>query len=180
MTPRWSWTRTCVAVLGALAIAVVIGVPTGLIPSPFYVRMTPVPWWSYVTWGATAFLSGPLIAIYVRAPGRIPRASGAGALANIGSVLAVGCPVCNKVVVAMLGVSGALSVWAPLQPIIAVTALALLGWALWLRIRPETVCPIAADPPTEAASRSATPDDRAVDPLTASTVAEPRAGSGRA
>lgn len=180
MTPRWSWTRTWIAVLGALITAVVIGVPTGLISSPFYVRMTPAPWWSYVAWGATAILSGPLIATYVQATGRTPRTSGAGALANIGSVLAVGCPVCNKVVVAALGVSGALSVWAPLQPVIAVAALALLGWALWLRVRPETVCPIGAYPPTDVALEAVVPNYPAVAPLTTSTVAEPSTGHERA
>lgn len=180
MTPRWSWTRTFVAVLGTLATAVVIAVPTGLIPTPFYVRMTPAPWWSYVVWGATAVLSGPLIATYVQAPVRAPRASSAGALANIASVLAVGCPVCNKLVVATLGVGGALSIWAPLQPVIAVTALALLGWALWLRLRPERACLIDADSPVEVTSELAVSDNPAVAPLSAAPVAEPRAGSAHA
>lgn len=179
MTPRWSWTRIWVAVLGAILVAVVIGVPTGLIPSPFYIRMTAAPWWSYAVWLATALLSGPLIATYVRAPGHVPRASGAGAMANIGSALAVGCPVCNKLVVAVLGVSGALSVWAPLQPVIAVSALALLAWALWLRLRPQPACPIAAESPITAAYGPA-PHASMAAPPEAATIGDPGAGSSSA
>ena len=35
------------------------------------------------------------------------------------SFLAVGCPVCNQAVVALVGVGGALSWWAPVQPFVA-------------------------------------------------------------
>ena len=61
---------------------------------------------------------------------------------------AVACPVCNKIVVAALGVSGALNVFAPLQPIMAVVSVALLGvtlaWRLRMRARGCTVCAAAA------------------------------------
>jgi len=143
MSPRrLSWAQGLVAAVGALAVAVVVGVPTGLIATPFYTRMTPAPWWSYGVWTATAVLSGLLIATYVRRPFRSNTPSRAGVAANIGSLLAVGCPVCNKVVVAAAGVGGALNVWAALQPIIAATSLVLLGWALRRRLFPRGVCPV--------------------------------------
>jgi hypothetical protein len=93
-------------------------------------------------WIATAVLSGSLIATYVRRPSRSKAPSRAGVAANVGSLLAVGCPVCNKVVVAVAGVGGALNVWAPLQPMIAATSLVLLGWALRRRLVPPGVCPV--------------------------------------
>jgi hypothetical protein len=139
---RSSWVQGLVAAVGTLAVAVVVGVPTGLVATPFYARMTPAPWWSYWVWIATAVLSGLLIATYVRRPFRSKAPSRAGVAANVGSLLAVGCPVCNKVVVAVAGVGGALNVWAPLQPIIAATSLVLLGWALRRRLVPPGVCPV--------------------------------------
>jgi hypothetical protein len=48
------------------------------------------------------------------------------------AVFAVGCPICNKIVVGLLGVSGALGVWAPLQPALAVVSLAVLAAAVVL------------------------------------------------
>jgi hypothetical protein len=50
-------------------------------------------------------------------------------------VLAVGCPICNKIVVLLLGVSGALTIFQPLQPVLALAAMVLLGYALFLRLR---------------------------------------------
>ena len=48
---------------------------------------------------------------------------------------AVGCPICNKVVVIALGTSGALAWFAPIQPYLGVVALGLLAWAL--RVAPR-------------------------------------------
>ena len=56
-------------------------------------------------------------------------------LASVGAFLAIGCPICNKVVVALLGVSGALSVFAPIQPIIGAASIALLAGSLAWRLR---------------------------------------------
>jgi hypothetical protein len=143
MVRRPVWLQLTVAVVAAVIVALAVGVPSALLPNPFFVRMTAVPWWSYTTWILTAVLSGALAATYVRRPSGIPLAPGrAGILANMGSLLAVGCPVCNKVVIAAIGVSGALNVWAPIQPLIAAAALAILGWALWRRLKALRTCPV--------------------------------------
>lgn len=145
--PRWAWLRLGVGLAAAVGVAVAIGVPSALLANPYFVRMTPVPWWSYAAWAMTSVLSGVLAATYVHAPPSPPRAPGrAGIVANIGSVLAVGCPVCNKLVVAALGVSGALGVWAPMQPVLAAASLAVLGWALWRRLSTLRSCPAGTPP----------------------------------
>ena len=64
------------------------------------------------------------------------------------AAFAVGCPVCNKLVVAALGMSGALTIWAPLQPVIATASIAALGWALRSRLRSEYACSIGTDRPS--------------------------------
>jgi hypothetical protein len=51
-------------------------------------------------------------------------------------------PVCNKLVVLLLGVSGALTVWALLQPVLGLASVALLGWALRTRLAAERSCPV--------------------------------------
>ncbi|MYS66003.1 hypothetical protein GTW66_18745 [Streptomyces sp. SID5473] len=58
------------------------------------------------------------------------------------SVLAVGCPVCNKLVVLALGMSGAMSYWAPAQPVLAIASVALLAHALAGRLRTADACPV--------------------------------------
>ncbi|MCV7346004.1 hypothetical protein [Mycolicibacterium rhodesiae] len=146
MARRVVWLQLVVAVTAAAVVAVAVGVPSAMLANPFFVRMTPVPWWSYAVWALTAALSGVLAATYVNRRATVSAAPGrAGILANIGSVLAVGCPLCNKLVVAALGVSGALTVWAPIQPLIAAASLALLGWALWRRLTTLRSCPAGGD-----------------------------------
>jgi hypothetical protein len=49
-------------------------------------------------------------------------------------VFAVGCPVCNKLVVLALGFSGAMTYFTPLQPILGVGALVLTLAVLRRRI----------------------------------------------
>ncbi len=62
------------------------------------------------------------------------------------SFLAVGCPVCNQAVVALVGISGALSWWAPVQPVVGLAAVALLVWTLRKRLRTyrAVACPLPA------------------------------------
>jgi hypothetical protein len=145
MTLRnWSLLRWAVAALGLAASALVIGVPTGIIDTPWYTRMTPVLWWNYPVWAATAVVSGLILATYVRTDAHSTRPSRLGMGGNVLSLLAVGCPVCNKLVVMAVGASGALTMWAPLQPVLGVASLGLLGWALWRRLRGERECALTS------------------------------------
>lgn len=150
LRPHWPPRRIAAAGVATVTFALAVGVPTGVIPSPLYTRMTPVLWWNYPIWAATAVVGGLVVATYIRRPGDrsprngVPAASGGGLLA----AFAVGCPVCNKLVVAALGVSGAMTFWAPLQPIIAVGSVGALGWALRSRLRSQYACSIGAGRPS--------------------------------
>ena len=130
-----------VAVLATAGSLVLLGVPTAVIPNPFFVRMTPTETFNILVWLLSAPLIGLLVATYVRPPrpafGRATGEPGAGrtTLGGVAAYLAIGCPICNKVVVAALGVSGALSYFAPLQPIIGAGSVALLGATLVWRLR---------------------------------------------
>lgn len=135
------WRFWLVAALATAGSLLLLGVPTAVIPNPFFIRMTPTETFNVVVWLASAPLIGLLIATYVRparqAIGHVTGEQGAGrtTLAGVAAYLAIGCPICNKVVVAALGVSGALSYFAPLQPIISAGSVALLGATLVWRLR---------------------------------------------
>jgi hypothetical protein len=120
--------------------AIAAGAPTDVIPNPLFGRMTPVQWWSYPILATTALLGGLVMATYVRSPAQpagLTKTAGGGLL----SALAIGCPACNKLVVLLLGAADALTVWAPLQPILGLASVALLGWALRTRLAAERTCP---------------------------------------
>ncbi|MEU9509369.1 hypothetical protein AB0D32_24175 [Micromonospora sp. NPDC048170] len=143
----WIPRRLLAAAVGGTATAVVIAVPTDLIDTPLFGRSVPATWWAWPVLIATAVLSGLLLATYVR-PGdapRSPRAEGrVGTVGGVLSLLAVGCPVCNKLVLLALGTSGAMTWFAPAQPLLAVASIVLLGWALRRRVLGERQCPVPA------------------------------------
>ena len=125
-----SWLITGAGTVVSLAL---IGIPAAIIDNPFFVRQTPVRAQDYVVWVATALLTG-LIAGSYTLPAKVSQ-GGKTASGGILSFLAVGCPICNKLVVLLLGVSGALTYFAPLQLYIGIASLALLAWALHLRVQ---------------------------------------------
>lgn len=139
-----AWTRRqwIVAGVATLVAAVLIGVPTGIVETQLFTRMTPVLWWNYPAWAASALLTGLIAATYA-APFRVSAPQeGKTLIGGLISAFAVGCPICNKLVVLALGGSGALTYFAPLQPILAVGSLALLAVALRRRLAALRACPM--------------------------------------
>lgn len=142
----WSRRRWLSATAGAVATVLVVAIPTDLIPNPVFGREVGVTWWSWPVLVVTAALSGLLFATYVREPGTDAAAPAAvdrrGMAGGLLTYFAVGCPVCNKLVLLALGYSGALQWFAPVQPYLAVGAVVLLGWALRVRLAGALACPV--------------------------------------
>ncbi len=145
----WSWRQLLVAGGAAVLVALAIGLPTDVIPNPVFGRPVPVTWWSYPTLLITAVLGGLLAATYVGRGSTAPESvddvdapTRRGGMAGMLSFFAVGCPVCNKLVVVALGTTGARQWFEPVQPALAVASIVLLAWALRARLRSATVCSI--------------------------------------
>jgi hypothetical protein len=113
-----TWLRALVL---AIVSGTIIAIPTRLVPNGFFSRMTPTRPQDYVFLAISASLLGLTLALRSIIPEDAKVAAG-----GIGTVFAVGCPVCNKLVVALLGTGGALSIFAPLQPVIGAAAAGLL------------------------------------------------------
>jgi hypothetical protein len=135
----WTLRHWLVAIGAGVAAALLVGLPTDVIPNPIFGRSIGVTWWSYPTLALTGVLSGLLVATYVNASpdDGISRKGGVGGLL---SFFAVGCPVCNKVVLLALGTVGARRWFEPVQPYLALLSLALLAWALRARLLSSVAC----------------------------------------
>ena len=138
----WPRRRWLVATGTALATYLLIALPTDLIPNPVFGREIAPTVWSYWALAASAVLSGLVTATYVATPDAEPRAkeSRLGMAGAFVTFFAVGCPVCNKLVLLALGYTGAIQFFEPIQPYLAAGAIALLGWALVARVRREDSC----------------------------------------
>lgn len=139
----WPRRRRVVALLAAVATVALMGVSTAMIPNPVFGRAIPTTWWAWPALLVTAVLGGLLSATYVRGDAAVEPASRAGLAGGLLSYLAVGCPVCNKLALLALGYTGALTWFAPVQPLLAVGGIALLAWALHVRLKGEIACPAA-------------------------------------
>lgn len=134
--------RALSGLAAAVVAALLMGTPTDVIPNPWFTRMTPVRPLDIVLLVLTSAALGLLAATYVRR--RESEGARRGAAGGVLTGLAIGCPVCNKAVVALIGTSGALNAFGPIQPLIGAAGLGLAVWALVLRLRPRQACAVRA------------------------------------
>jgi hypothetical protein len=148
------------AVLWSAASLLGFGLAAAIIPNPIFGRQVPPEPFAIAVWLVSAPLMGLLGATYSAPAAPTNRAaepvalvmgsastvagrdgSVFGTAAGIGAFLAIGCPVCNKLALVLLGTGGAMTVFAPLQPVIGAASLVLLAgtlaWRFRLRVRGE-------------------------------------------
>ena len=155
---RWPSRRWWAALATALFTVVFIAIPTDLIDTPLFSREIPPTVWSWPVLILSAVLAGLVTATYVAHPEGAPpgRAAGRAGMAGwLVTFFAVGCPVCNKLVLLALGTTGAMQFFEPVQPYLAAASISLLGWALYARMTRENSCrlPARADAEAEALDR---------------------------
>jgi hypothetical protein len=107
------------AALGAVGTALLIGIPTDVVANPWFSREIGVRAADVVVLVALSVLTGALAATYAVAGSSGASAPRAGIGSGIVGWFAVGCPVCNKLVVGLIGASGATGTFAPAQPALA-------------------------------------------------------------
>lgn len=140
----WDRRQWFTAALAGVVVTLLVGLPTDVIPNPVFGRPVPVTWWSYPVLALTGILGGLLAATYVRrdrtSEVELDRPGRTGGVAGALSFFAVGCPVCNKLVVVALGTTGARQWFEPFQPVLAGASVVLLGWAVRSRLGSAVAC----------------------------------------
>ena len=134
---------TAIGLVAAAGTAAIIGLPTDVIPNPVFSRQTPVHPYDVAVLLALALLTGALVATYALAGDTASGTKRTGIGSGVLGFFAIGCPACNKLIVLLLGASGATSTFAPLQPALGAVAVALAAGALTVRIRAlrRAACP---------------------------------------
>lgn len=139
----WTARRWLTTVGVAVMTVVLIAVPTALVDTPLFGREIAAPWWAWPSLVGSSLLTGMLVATYVAAPAAMaekPAGTRSGWAGGVLTFFAVGCPVCNKLVLVALGSAGAVTWFEPVQPVLQLIAVALLSWALRQRLRGELAC----------------------------------------
>lgn len=144
----WRAKQWGISVLGGVVTFLALGLPTDVIDNPVFGRSIDETPWAMPVLIVTSVLGGLLIGTYVRAQ-PFDRAAQSGTLGGALSFFAIGCPVCNKVVLVALGTTGAVNFFEPIQPYLAVLGIIALAWAVYRRLSGAQQCPV--EPATEIA-----------------------------
>jgi hypothetical protein len=127
----------------AVATLLLIGITTDVISNPWFERKVPVHPFDWVVLIAISCLTGALVVTYfLGQSSMIATRTGVGS--GVIGWFAVSCPLCNKVVLVLLGTSGATSLFEPVQPYLGALAIVLACAALVVRIRMllRGTCPV--------------------------------------
>jgi hypothetical protein len=134
-------------IAASLATVTVIGFSTDVISNPWFGRKVPVRTYDWIVLIAISVLTGALVITYL-----VGQSSLVGTRTGVGSGVlgwfAVSCPLCNKIVLLLLGTSGATSLFEPIQPVLGALAIVLALGALAVRIRMllRGTCPVPTPP----------------------------------
>lgn len=109
------------------------GLLTGLVRNPVFARMVPSTPLDYAFLAATSVLAGAYVVQRARlreTPGDACAVGG-----TLGGFLAFGCPICNHVLLLLLGSSATMTYFDPLRPLIGLLSVGLFAGLLAYRRR---------------------------------------------
>ena len=142
----WTPTQWLVAFFGGLTTFLALGLPTDVIDNPVFGRAIDETPWAMPVLLVTSVLAGLLLGTYVNAR-PFDRAAKSGSFGGLLAYFAIGCPVCNKLVLLALGTTGAVNYFEPVQPYLAALGIVALAYAFHKRVTMSSVCPVVSSDP---------------------------------
>ena len=128
----------------AIAMFAALGTLAALWDNPLFMRMTPAGGFEISLLLLQSLLAGVYVGLPISRCGS--RTAGAGAIIGF---LGIACPVCNKLLVLLIGSTLLLEYFEPVRLYVALGGAVLLALAVWLKLaRPECL---------KAESRAGTP-----------------------
>ncbi len=119
--------------IAAFSIFAAFGIVTVLLPNEFFIRMTPVYVYDYIFLVMTSILSGAYIGLWYYTKKTQTKCNYAATGGAVGGFLSFGCAICNKLLILLLGVTGVVAYFMPIQPILGVVSVALLAYAVYMQ-----------------------------------------------
>lgn len=133
-TQKTKWGKVKSILVGiavAIFIFLLFGALTVLVPNNFFKRMTPIYWYDYIFLILTSILIGIYAGLWHYTRKTSSKCSYGATGGAIGSVFSFGCPICNKLLVLLLGVTGVMTYFAPIQPILGTASIAILSYVVY-------------------------------------------------
>ncbi len=124
-----------IGILSAIALFLLFGIPTALIPNPWSVRMIEGTAYDYLFLTINSILMGAYIGVHYYKKNTNLRCNIASSSGGLGSFLAISCPICNKILVLLFGTTVLLTYFEPYRPLLGFASISLLVGAIYWRIK---------------------------------------------
>ena len=130
-------TAFLLAIGAAALLYAIFGAVTSIIPNSFFTRMTPVRWLEQTSLLITSLLLGVYIGLlyYGKASGKDKVCNASATTGGVFGFLTFGCSICNKILVFFLGIAGVLTYFEPLRPLLGISSIGLLGFAIFKKAK---------------------------------------------
>jgi hypothetical protein len=124
-----------ITILSAIGFFLLLGFVSAIVSNPFFSRMTSIASFNWFVLVITSIFAGTYVGLYNFIKNHetisVSCATGGGVL----GFLAFACPVCNKLIILVLGFSGAMTYFAPIQPFLGILGIGLLLYANFVLIK---------------------------------------------
>lgn len=118
-----------------IALFLLLGIVTALIPNPLFSRMVKKTVLDYFFLVASSILLGTYIAVYFYKKKTSQKCTMATYSGGVGSFLAFSCPICNKLLVLLFGATALLTYFEPYRPLLGFLSVGLLSGALYFELK---------------------------------------------
>ena len=127
---------TLIGLISSVFFFFIFGISTGIISNPFFTRMTPVYFFDYFFLIINSLLLGTYIGLHFYEKHK--KSKNADFLAVSGgivNVFVIGCPICNVLIISLIGTSATLNYFAPIQPILGVLSTTVILMAIYFKVK---------------------------------------------
>ncbi len=119
--------------IAAFSIFAAFGIITVLLPNELFTRMTPVYFYDYIFLVMTSILSGAYIGLWYYTKKTQVKCNYAVTGGAVGGLFSFGCAICNKLLIFLLGITGVVAYFMPIQPILGIISIILLTYAVYMQ-----------------------------------------------
>ncbi|MEK6868502.1 MAG: hypothetical protein AABX98_06790 [Nanoarchaeota archaeon] len=121
-----------IGALSSIILFFLFALPSAMISNPFFLRMTPPTKYEWFVLITTVILGGIYIGLYYyKKQQQNTKAACAATSGSFLGFLAYGCAFCNKILIFLLGISGIMIYFLPIQPYLGVASIGLLFYGIY-------------------------------------------------
>jgi uncharacterized membrane protein len=124
-----------IGILASIVLFLLFGIPTNLIPNPWFNRMVEKTTLDYFFLVAASALLGSYIGVHFYKKNVSKTCDVATYSGGIGSFLAFSCPICNKILILLFGATALLTYFEPYRPYLGAISISLLNAALYSKLK---------------------------------------------